>query len=294
MAIGMVVRAIAGFYYVEPEPGGQQVECSVRGRLKLSSEGLLVGDRVEFLNNDGQGVITGVLKRESVLKRPYVANANLIVLVFAHQNPDPGPLLIAKFSVLAAASGIPYLIVFNKTDLVTPGKAGKLSGTYREYGYRTICTSVVSHLGKRTLKQELKGKIAVFAGPSGVGKSALVNLVAPGLELRTGSLSEKIGRGKHTTREVQLLKTGPNSYIADTPGFSQINFDFLKPEELAEFFPDLSVYHGKCKFNTCIHLNEPGCTIKNAVDNGKISKARYETYIELLQEVKNNWDNRYR
>lgn len=293
MAIGRVIRAIAGFYYVESLEGGQPVECSIRGKLKLGPESLLVGDKVEYKSN-GQGLITAILPRESVLKRPYVANINCIVLVFAHQNPDPSDILVTKFLVLASASGIPHLIVFNKSDLVSKHKVQKLADTYRRYGYQVICTSVINNLGKRTLKQALNGKLTAFAGPSGVGKSALVNMIAPGLKLRTGMVSEKIGRGKHTTREVQLLRINADSYVADTPGFSQIDFDWLRPEELADHFPDFHNYQGKCKFNTCIHLNEPGCQVKNAVDEGRMDKIRYESYIELLQEIKKFWDNRYR
>jgi ribosome biogenesis GTPase / thiamine phosphate phosphatase len=294
LAIGRVVRAIAGFYYVDSlVKGDQLVECSIRGKLKLGSESLLVGDKVEY-ENDGQGVITRILPRESVLKRPYIANINCIILVFAHQNPDPSNILVTKFLVLAAASGIPHLIVFNKSDLVSKSKVIKMADTYRQYGYQVICTSIIDNLGKRTLKQALNGRLAAFAGPSGVGKSALLNMIAPGLMLRTGSVSEKIGRGKHTTREVQLLKINSNTYVADTPGFSQIEFDFIKPEELAGYFPDFQNYLGTCKFNSCIHLNEPGCKVKSAVDEGQVTKIRYESYIALLQEIKQNWDNRYR
>ncbi len=293
MAIGRVVRAIAGFYYIEtPEVNDLPVECSIRGKLKLKSEGILVGDRVEY--DPEQGVIIDILPRESVLKRPFIANVDCIVLVFAHQNPEPSGILITKFLVLAAANGIPHLLVFNKSDLVSKTKANKISDFYRKCGYQTICTSVITNQGKLKLKQALNGKITAFAGPSGVGKSALVNMIAPGLKLKTGSVSEKIGRGKHTTREVQLMKVNAISYIADTPGFSQIDFDFIKPEELAGYFPDFNVVEGSCKFNSCLHQNEPGCKVKNAVETGEIEKIRYEAYLELLREIKNNWANRYR
>ncbi|HBE80545.1 MAG TPA: ribosome small subunit-dependent GTPase A [Firmicutes bacterium] len=293
MAIGRVVRAIAGFYYVESlEEDRQPVECSIRGKLKLGSESLLVGDKVEY--TDDERVITAILPRQTVLKRPYIANIDCIVLVFAHQNPDPSDILVTKFLVLASTSGIPYLLIFNKSDLVSKSKVQKLADSYRSYGYQVICTSVLTHLGKRTLKQALNGKVAAFAGPSGVGKSALVNMIAPGLMLKTGLISEKIGRGKHTTREVQLLKAGAGTYIADTPGFSQIELDGISPEELAEHFPDFHKYNGKCRFNTCIHLSEPGCQVKKAVDDGQLDRLRYQSYIELLQEIKKIWDNRYR
>lgn len=293
MAIGRVVRAIAGFYYVEPLEGGQPVECSIRGKLKLTFESLLVGDKVEYIHQD-KGLITAILPRESVLKRPYIANIDCIVLVFAHQNPEPSDILMAKFIVLASASGIPHLIVLNKSDLVSKSKMKHLADAYRNFGYQVICTSVLNNLGKRTLKKALDGKTAVFAGPSGVGKTALVNMIAPGFALKTGTLSEKISRGKHTTREVQLLKMNATSYIADTPGFSQIELNAIKPEELADYFPDFRNYQGECKFNTCIHFNEPDCQIKKAVETGQIPGSRYQIYIELLQEIKKLWDNRYR
>lgn len=309
MPIGRVVRAIGGFFYIEPcddipkaiSPSRRNtglkkepLECSIRGKLKLGSEGIFVGDKVEYSIMDGAGVITGIMPRETVLKRPYIANVNMIVLVFAHRNPDPNEYLMAKFLVLAKASGVPYMVVLNKTDLASKSDAKNLEETYRGYGYQIICTSVVSHLGKRTLQKALSGKVAVLAGPSGVGKSALVNMIAPGYQLQTGTLSEKISRGKHTTREVQLLPVKPESFIADTPGFSQISLDFLKPNELAGCFPDFESYLNACKFTTCLHQSEPGCVLKDAVSNGKISARRYQCYLELLAEIREAWDNRYR
>ncbi|MCL6588440.1 MAG: ribosome small subunit-dependent GTPase A [Firmicutes bacterium] len=269
----------------------------------MDHEGLFVGDRVEFMVTEAlatgaikgtRGVITGVLPRESVLKRPYIANVELLVLVFAHQKPDPNEKLITRFLVLAEASGIPYLLVFNKSDLVSKGKAIYLANIYRKYGYPVLCASAISHLGKRSLLRLMKGKVTVFAGPSGAGKSALINLIAPGFKLETGNVSEKIGRGKHTTREVTLLKINPASYVADTPGFSQLTLDFLKPWELANCFPDFKVYQDLCRFKSCNHQNEPGCAIRNAVAAGEIGATRYESYLELLAEVKALWENRYR
>jgi ribosome biogenesis GTPase / thiamine phosphate phosphatase len=295
LAIGRVIRAIGGFYYVEPLGGRSQlVECSVRGKLKLNIEGLLVGDKVEYSVEELKGVINEILPRETVLKRPYIANVNLIVLVFAHKNPDPNEFLVTKFLTLAEASGIPYLVVFNKSDLVGKGNANQLANIYRNYGYQVLCTSVIQNLGQRLLKRAISGKVTVFAGPSGVGKSALLNMIAPGFKLQTGVVSEKIGRGKHTTREVQLLRVNQESYAADTPGFSQIDFDFLEPAELSGLFLDFEIYRNACKFNTCMHQTESDCGIKTAVAEGKIKPERYQTYLELLEEVKNNWKNRYR
>jgi len=295
LPVGRIVRSIAGFFYVEPvESDGKLIECAARGKLKYQSEALVVGDWVDYELEETKGVITRVHPRENLLKRPYIANVNLIVLVFAHTNPDPNDLLMAKFLVLAESSGIPYMIVFNKTDLVSKRKANQLAEKYRNYGYKVLCTSVVSHLGKRKLQQELAGKVAVFAGPSGVGKSALLNMVSPGLELRTGAVSEKIGRGKHTTREVQLLKTRQNGYIADTPGFTQIDLDFIEPQQLSDYFPEFESFKEYCKFSTCCHDAEPQCGVKQAVSECKVDEMRYQNYLELLAEVRKFYKNRYR
>jgi ribosome biogenesis GTPase len=293
--VGRVVRAIGGFFYVDPLTGNDNyIECSVRGKLKLTVPELLVGDRVKYRLEGSKGIIIDILPRESILKRPYITNVDLLVVVFAHQNPDPNPGLIARFLILADSSDIPYILVFNKTDLVGKGKADKLANIYRKYGYQVLCVSAINNLGKRTLLKFLSGKVAVLTGPSGVGKSALLNMLSPELKLRTGVLSSKVSRGKHTTREVQLLRVNPRTYVADTPGFSQITLEHLKPEDLAPLFPDFRDYLENCRFTSCIHQNEPGCAIKRGLENGEISPERYNSYLELLTEIKENWANRYR
>lgn len=295
-SIGKVVRAIGGFFYVDPLTGSDSpIECSVRGKLKQTVPELLVGDKVKYrLEGDSKGVIIDVLPRESILKRPYITNVDLLVVVFAHQNPDPSPGLITRYLILADSSTIPYLLVFNKTDLVGKGKAEQLANTYRKYGYQVLCTSVVNNLGKRTLLKALSGKVAVLTGPSGVGKSALLNMLRPGLKLKTGALSSKISRGKHTTREVQLLRVNPRTYVADTPGFSQITLEHLKPGDLAQLFPDFREHIGDCRFRSCLHQNEPGCALKKALEDGVIDPERYRWYLNLLTEIQENWANRYR
>ncbi len=293
--VGRIVRAIGGFFYVDPLTGCDNlIECSVRGKLKQTVPDLLVGDKVKYHREGSKGIIFDVLPRESILKRPYITNVDLLVVVFAHQNPEPNPGLIARFLILADSCEIPYLLVFNKTDLVGKGKADKLANIYLKYGYQVLCTSVVNNLGKRTLLKALSGKVAVLTGPSGVGKSALLNMLSPGLKLKTGLLSSKISRGKHTTREVQLLRINPQTYVADTPGFSQITLEHLKPEDLAPLYPDFREYLGKCRFTSCIHQNEPGCAIKRGLENREIDPERYDSYLELLIEIKENWANRYR
>jgi ribosome biogenesis GTPase len=295
LSTGRVVRAIAGFFYVEPlDAPMAPIECSVRGKLKLKAETISVGDRVVFAVENGKGVITGVLARENLLKRPYIANVDLIVLVFAFKDPDPNEFLITKFLILAEQTGIPYLLVFNKADLATPEEAGQVVAIYRECGYRVFATSVLKNQGKAELLEIFRGKTAVLAGPSGVGKSALLNLLAPGFRLQTGDVSRKIGRGRHTTREVQLLRINEHSYVADTPGFTQIALDGIDPANFKSLFPDFSDWEPNCRFNGCLHQTEPDCGIKQAVAEGKISVSRYQTYLTILAEITENWKNRYR
>ncbi len=291
---GRILRSIAGYYYVAALDDPEKVtQCTGRGRLKNDQEALLVGDLVEYEEVGKLGVINQRLPRKTVLKRPYIANVDLLVLVFAHQTPNPNDLLIAKFLLLAEASEIPYLLVFNKTDLVEKGKSINLANLYLECGYQVLCTSKLTHLGEASLKEYLSNKITVFAGPSGVGKSALLNMISPGFQLKTGVVSEKIGRGRHTTREVQLLRVA-DSYLADTPGFTQIALDFLTPVEVASLFLDFNHYQKKCRFNTCLHWNEPDCAVKEAVKKGELRLERYQSYLDILQEVKQNYEQQYR
>jgi ribosome biogenesis GTPase len=295
LGVGRVVRAIGGFFYVEAEDdsSGRQIECSVRGRLKVKTETISVGDRVTFVIENNQGVITGIVDRQSLLKRPYIANVNVIVLVFACKDPDPSEYLITKFLILAEQSGIPLLLVFNKADLITVAEANLLAANYRNCGYKVFNTSVVTSKNLSELRQQLRGKIAVFSGPSGVGKSALLNLIAPGFKLKTGAISQKIGRGKHTTRSVQLLRLNEQGYVADTPGFTQITLDDIGPTELKNFFPDFLAFEPDCRFDGCIHQAEPDCGIKKAVAEGRIRRGRYQAYLSTLAEVSENWRKRY-
>jgi ribosome biogenesis GTPase len=295
LGLGRVVRAVGGFFYVEADenPSGH-TECSVRGRMKVTDESISVGDRVTLTIENGQAVITGIVNRETLLKRPYIANVNLIVLVFACKDPDPNEYLITKFLILAEQTGIPFIVVFNKADLLPVNDVNRLAEKYRNYGYEVFITSVVMRHNREELLQKLNGKITVFSGPSGVGKSALLNMVAPGFELKTGAISHKIRRGKHTTREVQLLRLNGNGYVADTPGFTQITLDDIAPNDLKNFFPDFAAIGSDCRFDGCIHQAEPDCGIKKAVAAGQISAERYQAYLSILTEVAKNWRRRYR
>jgi ribosome biogenesis GTPase len=295
LGLGRVVRAVGGFFYVESDENpSEHTECSVRGKMRVTAESISVGDRVTFTIENGKGVITGIVNRETLLKRPYIANVNLIVLVFACKDPEPNEYLITKFLILAEQTEIPFIVVFNKADLLPDNEANRLAEKYRNYGYEVFITSVVVRYNREKLLQKLNGKITVFSGPSGVGKSALLNMVAPGFKLKTGVLSQKIKRGKHTTREVQLLRLNENGYVADTPGFTQITLDDIAPNNLKNFFPDFMAIEPNCRFNGCIHQAEPDCGIKKAVAAGQISAGRYQAYLSILTEIAENWRRRYR
>jgi ribosome biogenesis GTPase len=296
LPIGRVIRIIGGFCFIATLDGkGFELRCAIKGRLKFESEGILVGDWVEYAAIDnGAGIITALRPRRNLLKRPYIANVDLIILVFAHQAPVPHPALMAKFLTVAEASGIPYLLVLNKSDLPGEGKAIRLANKYRDYGYPVLCTSAITYQGKKALMDHISGKVAVFAGPSGAGKSALLNMIAPGLHLKTGTLSVKIEGGKHTTREVQLLSLNQTTFAADTPGFTQIDLDFIEPVDLSWYFPDFTTFRSGCRFNTCVHQAEPECAIKAAVASGVIAAERYQTYQELLAETERFAKQRYR
>jgi ribosome biogenesis GTPase len=288
---GRVIKGIGGFYTVMTE-SGLLLEGKARGRLRLGSE-LLVGDWVRYdLSEEGKCTIEEILPRELVLKRPYIANVTQVALVFALKDPDYNTFLIDRFLTLVEDSGLRIILVFNKADLIRPCDAKKLATIYQSLGYSVQITSTITRQGKVLMQRALKSQTTVFAGPSGVGKSALLNMVCPGHRLQTGQVSAKIGRGRHTTRQVQLLPLSADAYVADTPGFTQIDLDFLEPDEVSSLFPEFSRV-GACKFRGCFHLLEPGCAVKAAVESGEIPEFRYQHYLEFLAEVRKNHDRRY-
>ena len=289
---GRVIKGIGGFYTVMNE-FGLLLEGKARGKLRLDTD-LLVGDWVRYApSEEGKCTIEEILPRELVLKRPYIANVTQVALVFALRDPDYNTYLIDRFLTLVEDSGLRVMLVLNKADLIRPCDARKLASVYQSLGYPVQITSTVSRQGKILMRRALKDQTTVFAGPSGVGKSALLNMVCPGHHLQTGEVSAKIGRGRHTTRQVQLLPLATDGYVADTPGFTQIDLDFLEPDDVSSLFPEFSRV-GDCKFRGCFHLSEPGCAIKAAVKSGEILEFRYEHYQEFLDEVRKHHDRRYR
>lgn len=293
MPVGRINRIIGGFYYISTEDG-QIITAVPRGKLRRT-DGIVVGDVVDYeLTAPGQGVIEGVHPRRNLLKRPVVSNITQVAVVFAHKNPDFNYLLIDRLLVMLAALDLPALILFNKTDLVDPQTAIENTEPYRRIGYTTLCTSTVSGQGKEELLAALQNETTTLAGPSGVGKSALINMVVPGVKQQTGAVSPKIGRGRHTTREVRLLPLPQgDGFLVDTPGFTQLDLDFISPAELAACFPEFGPAGQDCRFQGCFHDQEPDCGVKAAVAAGAIFPWRYENYLTFLAEVK-KWERQRR
>jgi ribosome biogenesis GTPase len=282
MVEGIVTKALGGFYYVAT--GDKILEATLRGRLKRE-EKVFVGDRVKVsLLGQSKAVLEQLIPRTSLLFRPPVANVDTVIIVFAVSHPDPNPVHLDRMLVLAEHSELNAIICFNKADLQVSQQNRELIDSYKQIGYPVILASSKDGIGLTELDQYLQGKITVFAGPSGVGKSSLLNALQPGLKLKTGELSVKIARGRHTTRHIELLVYGKDGFVVDTPGFSNAKIDELLPEQLPFLFTEFRQV-GQCKFQDCRHAQEPGCAIKKAVENGLIAQGRYDNYLTFLQEA---------
>ena len=288
MINGKIIKGIGGFYYVDTENG--LYECRARGIFRKNKITPLVGDRVSISVVDEEnkkGVVEEIEERDTELVRPPIANVDKALIVFAIKNPSPNLSLLDRFIVLAEKENLEIVIVFTKVDLDTDGELlGELKDIYEVSGYKVISVSNKLKLNIDKIKEELKENTVVFAGPSGVGKSSLLNEVDKNFELKTGEVSDKIKRGKHTTRHAELLKLECGGMVADTPGFSSLTLDDIDESELKEYFIEFDIYD-ECRFGSrCIHENEPSCAVKEAVENGDISKKRYESYIQLLNEIR--------
>ena len=286
MLQGRVIKAYNSFFYVQTDL--RLVTCKLRGKFKKSRRelGVVLGDWVSLdALSDGTGVIEEVLPRTQLLKRPAVANLTQVVLTFAVAQPDLHPLLLNRFLVLAEWSGVEkILICVNKMDLFAGNEENFLQD-YRAIGYEVLPVSAREGKGLEALRQRLRGETTVFAGPSGVGKSSLLNAIDSRLALQTGVISEKIKRGRHTTRVAELLPYGGGGYIVDTPGFSAVDFMGMEPEELPACFPEFAPYLGKCRFSPCSHSHEPGCAVKEAAEAGAVARERYEAYLAIRTEI---------
>lgn len=293
MAEGVIVKALSGFYYVQTDE--RLLECKARGRFRLDGTSPLVGDRVECsLDAHGKGRIDRVFERRNFFIRPAVANVDALVFVAANTNPVTDPFLIDRVSVIAESAGCELIVCINKTD-VDP--ADELYGIFTAAGFTVVRTSVPDGTGIDALRREIAGKICAFTGNSGVGKSSIMNALSPGLNIKTAEVSEKLGRGKHTTRHVELFDIGGGTYAADTPGFASFDIEMMEiiPKEQLQFdFVEFAPYIGGCRFNNCAHLREPGCAVTQAVADGKIMPSRYRSYERLyaLSAHHKSWENK--
>ena len=285
MPTAQVIKMYNGFYYLQVAGQEELLSCRLRGRIKRNKGAVVTGDYVEYqMLEDGTGVIESCLPRRTLLKRPAVANIDQVLITFAARHPDLNQLLLNRFLVLAEWSGIPEIVIcINKCDLLEE-KADFLQD-YVQAGYKLLMVSAQEGQGIQELKNLLTGRVTVFAGPSGVGKSSLLNAVDSNLELATGKISDKIKRGKHTTRAACLLPLPEGGTVVDTPGFSAAELENIDKAQLAYYFPEFRPYIEKCYYNTCTHSHEPDCAVKEAVAAGAICQARYEAYLNILQTI---------
>ena len=286
---GKIVKGIAGFYYVHVVESGVY-ECKAKGIFRKDKKKPLVGDDVEIevlSEVEKTGSIINIFERKNELIRPAVANINQALVVFAAAKPSPHFNLLDRFLVMMQTKEIPVILCLNKEDIASEEKLSELAEIYEKCGCQLIFVSAKEEKNMETLRRMLEGKTTAIAGPSGVGKSSIINLLNPKANMETGSISRKIERGKHTTRHSELFMIGEDSYIMDTPGFSSLYVNDFEKEELKYYFPEFELYEGQCRFNGCDHIHEPGCAVKEAVEKGKIHAVRYEDYKELYEELKN-------
>jgi ribosome biogenesis GTPase / thiamine phosphate phosphatase len=287
MAEGKIIKALSGFYYVLSE--GEITQCRGRGVFRKNKVTPLVGDYVEFqAENETEGYILKVFERKNELVRPPIANVDQAILVFSAREPDFSTGLLDRFLVLVESKEIDPLICITKMDLLKSDEIQQIeryAEHYRSFGYEVVVTSSKTEQGITELAPYMKDKTSVFAGQSGVGKSSLLNVIKPELELKTAMISTHLGRGKHTTRHVELIHIG-DGLVADTPGFSSLEFTEIEAEDLPHCFPEMVEVSEQCKFRGCLHINEPKCAVKKAVETGDIPSYRYDHYLTFNQEIK--------
>lgn len=285
---GKIIKGIAGFYYIYAEDH-EIYECKAKGIFRKDNQKPLVGDNVEIevLDQEAkEGSVTAILPRKNSLIRPAVANVDQAFVIFAMENPKPNFMLLDRFLIMMEKEGVPAVICFNKKDLGTQEELDLLSQTYQSCGYQVILSSTFNGEGMDQIREALKGKTTVVAGPSGVGKSSITNALQGNVQMETGEISKKLKRGKHTTRHSQVIPVGEDTYLMDTPGFSSLYLTDMEEHELKDYFPEFQKYEGQCRFQGCRHIHEPDCAVKEALENNKISKLRYEDYLGLYKELK--------
>ena len=285
---GIIIKGIGGFYYIKTDEG--IIECKARGKFRYNSLKPMVGDRVTIKVENGKGVIEDIHERSSELIRPTVANVTQAFVVFAIKNPDINLDLLNRFLTLCEYNDIHAVVCLNKEDLCTEEEKENLKELINDIGYEVLFINAKEGKGFDALKERLEHNITVLCGPSGAGKSTLLNSFIDREHMETGSVSEKIGRGKHTTRHSELIDVD-NGYLVDTPGFTTLDVTFIDRDSLKYCFPEFNDYNNLCKFNGCNHYKEPKCAVKEAVEEGKINKLRYEFYIKTLEEIINSRGN---
>lgn len=285
---GKIIKGIAGFYYVYTAES-EIYECKAKGIFRKEKVKPLVGDDVEINILDpakGIGNICKILPRKNVLLRPAVANVDQALVFFAMAKPNPNLNLLDRFLVSMERREVPVVICFNKRDIAGAGKEAELREIYQGCGRQLYFVSVQKKEGTDLLMEALQGRTTVVAGPSGAGKSSFINLMYPGAAMETGEVSRKIDRGKHTTRHSELFSLGGDTYLLDSPGFTSLYLQDMEEVELKDYFTEFREYEQYCRFQGCVHKNEPDCAIKQALAEGKISPVRYKNYIELYEELK--------
>ncbi len=281
---GVIVKGIGGLYYVDVDR--EIYECKARGKFRYNGLTPLIGDNVIIeVDKDNSGIITEILERSTELLRPSVANVTQAFVVVSYKNPDLNLNLLYKFLVLCQYNGVTPIICINKIDLEPKGSL-ELGEMLLGCGYETLYLQGKFGIGIEGLKDEMEGHISVFCGPSGVGKSTILNKVMGREVMKTGDISDKLKRGKHTTRHSELVRI-EDGFLVDTPGFSSLELDFIPKDKLQFCFLEFDKYRDRCKFNNCMHHKEPGCKVKEAVENREIDSSRYEFYIKTLEELIN-------
>ncbi len=281
---GRIIRSLSGFYEVQTPSGA--VTCRARGHFRKEGITPLTGDLVEISVTGNKGMVERLLPRKNSFIRPAVANLDALVIFCANVNPVTEPFLIDRVAAIAGNQGVPVMLCVNKTDL---DPAHNLTGIYRQAGFTVIATSAETGLGVEELRGAISGKFVAFTGNSGVGKSSILNCLLPELKLPVGEVSEKLGRGRHTTRHVEIYRLDEDTFVADTPGFSSFDTDRMEiilKENLQYAFPDFGPYVGKCRFHDCAHLKEPECAVTEALREGKIQLSRYDSYVRLYEKAK--------
>ncbi|MDW5299056.1 MAG: ribosome small subunit-dependent GTPase A [Sedimentibacter sp.] len=287
MIKGIIIRGVGGNYYVDI--GNEIIECRARGLFRLKNIKPLVGDRVLIRlteEDEHSGYIEEINERYNEIKRPPVANVEQLLIFFAVTNPEPSFLLLDKLLIAAEVNNLKPVICFNKSDLADENRKNEINDIFKNTDYKIIFTSKNDPRSIEILKDVLKDKLSVFSGPSGVGKSSVMNAVQPDFQLKTGEISDKLKRGKHTTRHAEIYKLSFGGYVVDTPGFSSFELEGINEYELKEYYPEIKKLDSSCRFDDCLHYKEPDCGVKKAVETGLISETRYLNYVRLLEQIR--------